>query len=1294
MADGPEHTKVLESKKSETYERSKSGSFSLKPGHRRKPSWPLNDFINKPTLQLLATKGVAPPSLAWRRKLNLPVSLLKEFTVTVSEAFKMARLGLRLYRHVLEERSQGRVPIIDPFNKSVTRPQACHGVPLGGIGGGSIGRGWRGDFRRWQLQPGICDEAPVLADQFSVFIKRGADGHKRFSSVLYPGRPEELIPPKPKDKKKAPEPPTGIATWGWNLKGDKSTYHALFPRAWTVYDGEPDPELKISCRQVSPFLPHNYKDSSYPVAVFSYLIANTGKDDAQVSVLFTFANSTGGATHLSGGHSNSSFEEKDGVTGVLLNHKLKHMSDKFTWAIAAQQSQEVAVTTCETFDVEGSTPYDAKAVWDEIAHHGKFISMEARGTAVSKTSTKSKPGKSIGAAVCATVVVPPGEEREVVFSLAWDAPVVRFSEGSAYWKRYTQFFGRAGNAAPKLVHHAILNHRSWEAAIEEWQKPIIDDDTVPEWYRITLFNELYYLVSGGTVWTDGTPKIREGAENGREVTQEHQALAAPRKEVPFKTRVLMKLTDVVLSDAIDSDPTPSTSPVRSPTTSPSAKKRTPKAKHRGHRHKEGRTPVEPIRRSFSLDQVSDGAEGGSLGAEVGRTSSGRGLAGLLRTSSWLGKVEERDGVAPSLSPLKNGASGKTLSPPGTVSRLGAVSLEEWAEQEGGAERKAGETERNGGRGAEPGTSLEENDGALRDAGLGSQRMFSAHGSVASVGSQDESSEEGNGLDESHRDPGTTGAETDRGEAPLGGGSEQVGEGLRVAPSSAHAAEGTAQLRPRGKAPAASLPVRIDASGAAIGLGDDLGDGEGAVGIEPVLTVPETEPFVDTHYGVGQFLYLEGVEYVMWNTYDVHFYASFALLSLFPKLELSLQRDFAEATMMEIPERIKFLHEGDYGPRKVAGAVPHDLGIDNPWVAVNAYNIHNTSTWKDLNPKFVLQVYRDFVATGDMKFARDCWEAVRSAMEYSMQFDTDGDGLIENGGFPDQTYDTWSVKGISAYCGGLWLAALRAAAGMADALGEFEAARCYRAMFRKGSAKYEQVLWNGRYFKYDASDSSNSASIQADQLAGQWYAWACGLPPLFHDYQAQSALRTIFEYNVMKIRNGKMGAVNGMELSGKVDDTCMQSREVWTGVTYALSATMLYEGMAAEAFKTAEGVFQAGWCDHGYWFQTPEAWTVDGRFRSLTYMRPLAIWAMQFALKPPPLTAAAAVASREVQEAQAALSPMQTFGTSPASSFSGDSVNGSPTSNGARQKRRKDKKALSPKRATCCSADIGDDEAQN
>jgi non-lysosomal glucosylceramidase len=51
-----------------------------------------------------------------------------------------------------------------------------------------------------------------------------------------------------------------------------------------------------------------------------------------------------------------------------------------------------------------------------------------------------------------------------------------------------------------------------------------------------------------------------------------------------------------------------------------------------------------------------------------------------------------------------------------------------------------------------------------------------------------------------------------------------------------------------------------------------------------------------------------------------------------------------------------------------------------------------------------------------------------------------------------------------------------------------------------------------------------------------------------------------------------------------------------------------------AFATAQGIHDAGWQRHGYWFNTPEAWTADGSFRSLGYMRPLAIWALQFAAR--------------------------------------------------------------------------------
>lgn len=46
--------------------------------------------------------------------------------------------------------------------------------------------------------------------------------------------------------------------------------------------------------------------------------------------------------------------------------------------------------------------------------------------------------------------------------------------------------------------------------------------------------------------------------------------------------------------------------------------------------------------------------------------------------------------------------------------------------------------------------------------------------------------------------------------------------------------------------------------------------------------------------------------------------------------------------------------------------------DEPWQRVNAYLIHNTADWKDLNLKFVLQVYRDFHLTQDSQYLQDMW----------------------------------------------------------------------------------------------------------------------------------------------------------------------------------------------------------------------------------------------------------------------------------------------------------------------------------
>ncbi|KAK3254033.1 hypothetical protein CYMTET_36739, partial [Cymbomonas tetramitiformis] len=206
---------------------------------------------------------------------------------------------------------------------------------------------------------------------------------------------------------------------------------------------------------------------------------------------------------------------------------------------------------------------------------------------------------------------------------------------------------------------------------------------------------------------------------------------------------------------------------------------------------------------------------------------------------------------------------------------------------------------------------------------------------------------------------------------------------------------------------------------------------------------------------------------------------------------------------------RLLGEGDVRPRKVVGAVVHDVGSpsEEPWKKVNAYNFQDVSRWKDLPSKFVLQVYRDYVQTKSLPFLREMWPHAKRSMEFLATFDLDGDGLIENSGFPDQTYDIWTVEGPSAYTGGLWVAALTATYSIAELLGDEEAVEKYKGMTERARKAYQNKLWNSLgYFNYDASGSGHSDSIMADQLAGQWYCRACGLPPVVDSWRAASALK--------------------------------------------------------------------------------------------------------------------------------------------------------------------------------------------
>ena len=92
---------------------------------------------------------------------------------------------------------------------------------------------------------------------------------------------------------------------------------------------------------------------------------------------------------------------------------------------------------------------------------------------------------------------------------------------------------------------------------------------------------------------------------------------------------------------------------------------------------------------------------------------------------------------------------------------------------------------------------------------------------------------------------------------------------------------------------------------------------------------------------------------------------------------------------------------------------------------------------------------------------------------------------------------------------------------------------------------------------------------ADQLCGHWYLRMSGLQPYLGQDQVDAVLEIIYRNNVMRFKNGSLGAVNGIRIDqpdDPVDHSSPQSEEMWTGVTYGLASLMIAEGKAKEGFK--------------------------------------------------------------------------------------------------------------------------------
>lgn len=104
-------------------------------------------------------------------------------------------------------------------------------------------------------------------------------------------------------------------------------------------------------------------------------------------------------------------------------------------------------------------------------------------------------------ALSTQIIIKPGATEDIEFALAWDMPIIHFTKKvKEYSKFYTKYFGKAADAGSKIAEYALQNYLHWENLIDEWQRPVLEDNELPDWYKSAIFNELYFISDGGGIW--------------------------------------------------------------------------------------------------------------------------------------------------------------------------------------------------------------------------------------------------------------------------------------------------------------------------------------------------------------------------------------------------------------------------------------------------------------------------------------------------------------------------------------------------------------------------------------------------------------------------------------------------------------------------------------------------------------------------------------------------------------------------------------------------------------------------
>ena len=271
---------------------------------------------------------------------------------------------------------------------------------------------------------------------------------------------------------------------------------------------------------------------------------------------------------------------------------------------------------------------------------------------------------------------------------------------------------------------------------------------------------------------------------------------------------------------------------------------------------------------------------------------------------------------------------------------------------------------------------------------------------------------------------------------------------------------------------------------------------------------------------------------------------------------------------------------------------------------------------------IIKLYRDWRISGDDEWLRKLWPAAKRSLEFAWDpenpclWDENRDGVLE--GRQHHTLDM-ELFGPSAWLESMYLAALDAAARIADHLGEYTSAAEYRELFEKGKAYTNTELFNGSWFiqKIDLADrelltrfESVKGPVQQisfwddywntetgeikyqmgegcaiDQMLGEWHGTISGLTEIFDPEKKRTALLNMFRYNYHPtfrhynnpwrnyVLNDEAGSVICAYPEGvrKPSIPAPYTEETMHGFEYSFAGLLLANGFYEEAVRVIRGV---------------------------------------------------------------------------------------------------------------------------